>query len=435
MSVNLSQLIEGGAIEKIPPSPELIHEILSPRRELVPACQLLTSCIMRLRNFAESMRVLWVGLENEDTGHIVDWIIASLIARENVLLIGPPGCAKSEIATRTFELLGLCGPEVDMEGIQKSLQNEKGSRAWWSERETLERKKQKFFHYLLSRYTQPEELFGPVELGLLKEGVLARVNFGLLTGPGVYGAFLDEIFKASSSILNTLLTLTQERKYFNWGGMVSSDLLMFIGASNEMPGGFASGMMGAGTGAEDFQTLYAFLDRFPMRMDIPLASSDVDKEYTSDLSKAFRIALERESHKFTTGHLFDKPGNDMPSIIEVLITGRCIMQDCLNGSLLFKNKNLQSFREHFMNIGRDLMENSTPVTGDVSWTISPRKLKALYKIALAHAVLTDRSYDSFGKLISLTSTQLKVFKFIWDTPLQKNELSERVNLEVDHARL
>jgi hypothetical protein len=414
-------------------------------------------CATRLRNLRDELRQSWDGLCLPRQGHLTDWLLATLLARENALLIGPPGCAKSEIATRTFQLLGLDTPEVDEEVLRHCLsmgtlasphppapsptEGRGGERAphppapsprqWWREREKLEQNTHKYFHYLLSRFTQPEELFGPVEISLLRQGILARVNFGLLTGPGVRAAFLDEIFKASSSILNTLLTLTNERLYFNWGGLEPSDLVMFIGASNEMPGGFSSGTAGVGAYGEDFQTLHAFLDRFPVRLPVPIVSATSDPSgdvLHSDMHNALHKALRREGNRFCAGVAFVEPAQAMPGINDALFLGRFTYQHlCGHGEDPFAAQERVRFLEAFERIAAALQQEPTS-TADrrVTWTISPRKLKALYKIGLAHALVRDDRYTREGDTVRLGAEDLQVFSLIWDTPVERTGLEDRV---------
>jgi MoxR-like ATPase len=304
---------------------------------------------------------------------------------------------------------------------------------WWEERRARESQQQKYFHYLLSRFTQPEELFGPIEISLLRQGILARVNFGLLTGPGVRAAFLDEVFKASSSILNTLLTLTQERQYFNFGGMVQSDLLMLIAASNELPGGFLTGSYGAGSGLEDFQTLYAFLDRFPIRLLIPvmsgtkkIASTSQDTNgSTTELEEATRRAINRERQRFTTGANFHARGGEMPCINDLLLLGRACMQQA--ESPLPATDQIKFFTT-FMKIATHLQPQGTKAQESiVTWTISPRKLKALYKVGVAHALV--RSPHS-SVVSELNDKDLRVFDLIWDSPMAKDDLERQVSEEI-----
>ncbi|MEM2805000.1 MAG: AAA family ATPase, partial [Zestosphaera sp.] len=91
----------------------------------------------------------------------------------------------------------------------------------------------KFFKYLLTRYTEPSELFGPLDIRALEEGRYVRLTSGKL--PDAQIAFLDEIFKANSAILNALNTLLQERILYDGFTELRVDLWTLFGASNEVP--------------------------------------------------------------------------------------------------------------------------------------------------------------------------------------------------------
>jgi MoxR-like ATPase len=106
----------------------------------------------------------------------------------------------------------------------------------------------RFFQWLLTRFSTPEELFGPVSLRGMEQDEYRRVTTNKL--PEAEIAFVDEIFKANSAILNSLLTLINERKYHNGQGAVDCPLLTCFGASNELPQG------------EELSALY---DRFLLR--------------------------------------------------------------------------------------------------------------------------------------------------------------------------
>ena len=109
-----------------------------------------------------------------------------------------------------------------------------------------------FFQRLFTRFTTPEEIFGPLSLRALENDEYLRCIDGFLPSANV--AFLDEIFKANSSILNTLLTILNERQFDNGAGMrVKCPLKCVIGASNEFP---------------ESEELDALLDRFLLRANV-----------------------------------------------------------------------------------------------------------------------------------------------------------------------
>ncbi len=104
------------------------------------------------------------------------------------------------------------------------------------------------FAWLLTKFTTPEELFGPISLAGLQSDRVRRITAGKL--PEAEVAFLDEIFKGNSAILNSLLTLANERAFDNDGQRQRCPLITMVGASNETP--------------ED-ASLGALYDRFALR--------------------------------------------------------------------------------------------------------------------------------------------------------------------------
>lgn len=157
----------------------------------------------------------------------IDMMLTALVAKEHCLFVGPPGTAKSMLADALVNWLH-------------------GNR----------------FSVLLSKYTVPEELFGPVSVIGLKEDKYRRIVTGKLPEADV--AFIDEIFKASSAIANTTLTVLNERKYHNGDHIVQCPLKLCVAASNEWPGE----QEGAG------KELGALFDRFLFRKSVKAIAAD-----------------------------------------------------------------------------------------------------------------------------------------------------------------
>src|SRR5215467_1501841 len=158
------------------------------------------------------------GLVERET--LVELIVLAAVAQEHILVIGPPGTAKSVAVHRVSQAIG-----------------------------------GRYFEYLLGRFTEPNEIFGPVDLRKLKEGVVETQISGML--PEAEIAFLDEIFQGSTAILNTLLGILNEREFRRGHTRIHCPLRVCVGASNALP--------------ED-ESLAAFADRFLVRIFVePIA--------------------------------------------------------------------------------------------------------------------------------------------------------------------
>jgi len=161
----------------------------------------------------------------------IEAITAAFICGVPVLLLGPPGTAKSAVVRRVAELCGLASGENE---------SSHGSAEHGG-----------YFEYLLTNHTMPEELFGGPDLKELAQGRIRRVTAGKL--PCAEIAFLDEVFRGGGHILNTLLTVINEKRFDSGSGAVHVPLLGLIGASNEPP---------------READLEAFFDRFPVRLQV-----------------------------------------------------------------------------------------------------------------------------------------------------------------------
>lgn len=168
----------------------------------------------------------------------VDLLVRSIMARTNLLLIGPPGTAKSLVIDQFMSHITDATP----------------------------------FTLLLAKDTPSEQVLGPVSLAALERDEFLRITNGKL--PEAHLAFLDEIFKANSTVLNACLKVINERKFDNNGHSMDVPLWALIGASNELPG-------------TDRDDLRAFRDRFG-------ATKLVDHVRTSDgLRNVISGQLER----------------------------------------------------------------------------------------------------------------------------------------------
>jgi MoxR-like ATPase len=133
---------------------------------------------------------------------IVRLLLLAIVSQEHILLIGPPGTGKSLLSKKMRDVLDL-------------------------------NHEHEYFERLLTKFSVPEEMFGPLSLKALENDQYIRKSDGYL--PSAKLAFVDEIFKANSAILNSLLTILNERLFDQADHRLKVPLISLIGASNELP--------------------------------------------------------------------------------------------------------------------------------------------------------------------------------------------------------
>src|ERR1044071_8147502 len=168
--------------------------------------------VARLRGeVLEPLKARFVGRDE-----VVDLIALAIVAGEHLFLFGPPGTAKSAL-------------------IRQFAQAVRG----------------RYFEYMLTRFSEPNEIFGPLDIARLREGTVATVTAGML--PEAEFVFLDELFNANSAILNNLLSVLNERVYRRGSEVHGLPLLSLFSASNQLP---------------EVDALRALFDRFRLRCHV-----------------------------------------------------------------------------------------------------------------------------------------------------------------------
>ncbi len=283
-----------------------------------------------------------------DKQEIIRLLLVSAIAGEHMVIIGPPGTAKSAII-RMFARL------IDA----------------------------RYFEYLLTRFTEPNELFGPVDIKEFREGRYVRRSENML--PSAEIVFLDEIFKSNSAILNSLLTIINERKFTSGPQVSDVPLISLYAASNEAP---------------NDDNLSAMFDRFLLRV----LSENLDSYHFHELL-ARGVANEIRQMKRTS------TGRD--DLIRPVLSARQLRE-------------LQANFERFMVFPDEFMAKYKGLIFQIrseGVTVSDRRAVKLLKLFAASALFDGRPTVCDGDFF--------ILRHIWNNLDQAELLSEIVNPVVD----
>jgi len=139
-----------------------------------------------------------------DKSELIRMLLVTLVAGEHMLIVGPPGTAKSAMVRHLARLIDA-----------------------------------RYFEYLLTRFSEPNEIFGPIDIKAFREGTYLRRVEAMLPDADI--VFLDEIFKSNSAILNSLLSILNERRFFTGSASIQVPLSSLYGATNEIPNDDALG--------------------------------------------------------------------------------------------------------------------------------------------------------------------------------------------------
>jgi len=272
----------------------------------------------------EPMKRAFVGKDE-----IIDLLGICLVARENLFILGPPGTAKSAL-------------------VQQLARRIEG----------------KVFDYLLTRFSEPNEIFGPFDIRKLRDGELVTNTEGML--PEATFVFLDELLNANSAILNSLLLVLNERVFRRGRETRNLPTLMVVGASNCLP--------------ED-DALGALFDRFLLRV----RSDNVHQEELENVLMA-GWQLDQQQHEILAA----------VSVEEVRQ---------LNGVLA--QVDLTGVRQNYVDLVHRLRH--------VGVALSDRRAVKLQRILAASALLCGR--------LHVNRTDFWVLRHIWDTEEQQGVLA------------
>ena len=287
-----------------------------------------SALIDQLNQILQHLKEKFVGKDD-----IIDLMGICLAGRENLFLLGPPGTAKSAMVKELSKLLH-----------------------------------GKTFEYLLTRFTEPNELFGPFDIRKLREGDLVTNTEGML--PEANLIFLDELLNANSAILNSLLMILNEKIFRRGRETRPLPVIMIVGASNHLP---------------EEESLQALFDRFLIRVRCDYVDPALLNQVL-DAGWKLEQKAKSEQIQITADEVFEVQA----MIGDIDLSG--IRQTYINAVEMLRNAGVQ---------------------------VSDRRAVKLQRLIAASALLCKRK--------TAIVSDLWVMRYIWDTEEQQEIIAGIIN--------
>jgi len=303
-----------------------------------PATFSISDLARRLQDGARQLEQQFLGKEE-----IIRLLFISALAGEHMVMVGPPGTAKSAIVRAFAQVIDA-----------------------------------RFFDYLLTRFTEPNEIFGPVDIQAFRQGTYRRRIEKML--PEAEVVFLDEIFKANSAILNSLLTLVNARRFTHGTNTVRVPLISLFAASNEVP---------------TDEALSAIFDRFLLRVRCDYLDS---YHFRGLLQKGIQLEVQQMADV--------QVGRKVATAAELLYVQRDFGQHV---------KMSEEFLTTFKGLVFQIRSEGIG--------LSDRRVVKLLKLFASSALFDGRDH--------VTDADLFILRHTWNTPEQEEILQEIVGPVLD----
>ena len=291
---------------------------------------------------------------------LIDLMCVAAVAQEPLLIVGPPGTAKSDLVLKFKDALGM--GEGD------------------------------YFEYMLTRFTEPSEIIGAIDIKELRDGKYIRRKEGKL--PTAKLVFLDEIFKSNSAILNILLTIINEKKFYQDGVPEPVPLRVMFAATNEIP---------------EQGELAALKDRFVLKVQ----SRPVQDDHFTEL---IDIGLQNESYK----GLNQKPWAEGHASLDDFLKANRYLTYLFSRRTADARGEEANDREVFFpaDVFREFQRLVKTLVREDKIFISDRKLVKLYKLFRVRAWLLSGG--------TVSRDDLRLLAYLGETHTEIDHLREKV---------